>query len=138
MLMFRFAKYETYETVLRTQKPVSRNTKFRETKHIFSWNTKVVSHEILENFEFWSQPIQGSMIHFFRNFYMNISKPYSKKLLFKKKMALHKRYFLFRPSFTLKTLLYLLFRSFVRYKRNRCLILNFLCPLLVIMINNCY
>ena len=48
--IFRFEKYETYETFLRMLKPVSRNTKFRETRSIFSRNTKLVSHEILENF----------------------------------------------------------------------------------------
>ena len=50
MIMLCFAKYETYETGFRMQKPVSQNTKFRETRSIFSRNTKLVSHEILENF----------------------------------------------------------------------------------------
>ena len=108
----------------------------------FAWNSrefwmKENRMSTLVSISLWSQPIQGSMIHFFQNFYMNISKPYSKKLLFKKKWHYINGIF-FWPSFTLKTLLYLLFRSFVRYKRNRCLILNFHCPLLVIMINNCY
>ena len=49
--MFCFAKYETYETVFRMLKPVSRNPKFCETSNIFNFsrNTKLVSHEILEN-----------------------------------------------------------------------------------------
>ena len=48
--MFCFAKYETYETGFRMLKPVSRNTKFREARRIFSRNTKIELHEILENF----------------------------------------------------------------------------------------
>ena len=39
-----------YETVFRILEPVSRNTKFRETRSIFSRNTKLIWHEILENF----------------------------------------------------------------------------------------
>ena len=48
--MFCFAKYDTYETGFHRLKPVSRNTKFRETRSIFSRTTKLVLHEILDNF----------------------------------------------------------------------------------------
>ena len=47
--MFRFEKYEIYETGFRMLKPVSQHTKFRETRCIFSRNTQLVSHKILEN-----------------------------------------------------------------------------------------
>ena len=50
MLMIRFPKYETFETFFRMQKAVSQNMKFRVTRRIFSRNTKLISHEILENY----------------------------------------------------------------------------------------
>ena len=44
MLMRCFAKYETIETDFRIKMPISRN------KEHFSRNTKLVSHEIRDNF----------------------------------------------------------------------------------------